>query len=96
MSLTGLNQYTKQGLMCLAQGHKAVMLVRLEPATPQSPVKHSTLSHCSPYTIRVLNSLNPDQDRHSVGPDLGQNCLQRLSANDKSCLARKELFYMNF
>ena len=26
---------------------------------------------------------NPDQDRHSVGADLGPNCLQRLSAEDK-------------
>ena len=25
---------TKQGLLCLAQGHKAVMLVRLKSATP--------------------------------------------------------------
>ena len=30
-------------------------------------------------TIRVSNSLDPDQDRHSVGPDLGLNSLQRLS-----------------
>ena len=30
--------------------------------------------------IRVSNSFDPDQDRHSVGPDLGPNCLQRLSA----------------
>ena len=28
--------------------------------------------------IRVSNSLDPDQDRHSVGPDLGPDCLQRL------------------
>ena len=27
---------------------------------------------------------NPDQDQHSVGSDLGPNCLQRLSADDKS------------
>ena len=33
---------TKQGLMCLAQGHIAVKPVRLEPATPRSLVKHST------------------------------------------------------
>ena len=33
---------TKQGFMRLAQGHNAVTLVRLEPATPRSPVKHST------------------------------------------------------
>ena len=35
-------------------------------------------------TIRVSNGLDPDQDRRSVGPDLGPNCLQRLSADDIS------------
>ena len=35
-------------------------------------------------TIRVSNGLDPDQDRRSVGPDLGPNCFQRLSADDKS------------
>ena len=39
------------------------------------------------YTIRVSNSLGPDQDRHYVGLDLGPNCLHRLSAP----LATKEL-----
>ena len=29
----------------------------------------------------MSNSLDPDQDRH---PDLGPNCLQRLSADNKS------------
>ena len=29
------------------------------------------------------NGLGPDQDRHSVGPDLGPNCLQRLIADNK-------------
>ena len=38
-------------------------------------------------TIRVSNSLDPDQARHFVGPDLGPNCLQRLSAE----IAGKEL-----
>ena len=32
-------------------------------------------------TIRVSNSLDPDQARHFVGPDLGPNCLKRLSAD---------------
>ena len=32
-------------------------------------------------TIRVSNSLDPDQTRHFVGPDLGPNCLQLLSAD---------------
>ena len=35
-------------------------------------------------TIRVSNSLDPDQVQHFVGSDLGSNCLQRLSADDKS------------
>ena len=38
----------------------------------------STLRQC---TIRVSNSLDPDQDRCTVGPDVGLN---RLSADDKS------------
>ena len=42
-------------------------------------------------TISVSNLLDPDQDRHCVGPDLGPNCLQRLSADEKSPLARKVL-----
>ena len=37
-------------------------------------------------TIRVSSALVPDQDQHYVGPDLGPNCLQRLSADNKSCL----------
>ena len=36
------------------------------------------------YTKRVSKRLDPDQDRHTVGPDLGPNYLQRLSADDKS------------
>ena len=35
-------------------------------------------------TIRVSNSLDPDQARHFVWPDLGPNCLQRLSAENTS------------
>ena len=34
-------------------------------------------------TIWVSNSLDPDQARHFFGPDLGPNCLQRLSADIK-------------
>ena len=33
---------TKQGLMCLAQGHNTVMPVRPEPGNTRSRVKHST------------------------------------------------------
>ena len=34
--------------------------------------------------ISVSNGLDPEQDRRSVGPDLGPNCLQRLLDDDKS------------
>ena len=34
----------------------------------------------------MSNSLDPVQARHSVGPDLGLNCLQRLSADNTSRL----------
>ena len=34
-------------------------------------------------TIRVSNGLDPDQGQHCVGPDLGLNCLQRSSADNK-------------
>ena len=33
--------------------------------------------------------LDPDQDRHPVGPDLDPNCLQRLSAHDQNVAAIK-------
>ena len=35
-------------------------------------------------TIRVSKSLDPDQDRHFIGPYLGANCLQRLLAGKTS------------
>ena len=38
--------------------------------------------------IRVSNGLDPDQDWHSVGPDLGPTCLLKLSADDKNHRAR--------
>ena len=52
-------------------------------------------------TIRVSNSLDPDQARHfvgNVGPDLDPNCLQRLLADNKSPLAanKKQLVDTTF
>ena len=44
-------------------------------------------------SCRVANGLDPDQDRRSVGPDLSPKCLQRLSADDKSPLARSKMTY---
>ena len=43
--------------------------------------KINFFKHSSRNTTRVPNTLNPDQDRRYVGPDLGPNCLQRLSAD---------------
>ena len=38
----------------------------------------------------MSNGLDPDQDRHPICPDLDQNCLQRLSAQDKRVAASKQ------
>ena len=69
--------------------------VRLKPAAPQSRVKHSTIEPLRSHNIRVLNSLDPDQAPHYVGPDLGQNCFQRLSADD-TCRQRVKIFQPEF
>ena len=45
----------------------------------------------------MSNGFDPDHDRHSVGPDLGPICLQRLSADTTKVRASKEgvlRFYM--
>ena len=43
-------------------------------------------------TIRVSNSLDPDEDRHSVGLQLGSDCLQKaIGRRQNSPLACKEL-----
>ena len=44
--------------------------------------KSTFLKNSYRNTTRVSNSLDPDQARHFVGPILGPNCLQRLTAND--------------
>ena len=47
--------------------------------------------HNSSTHLRGGGGLDPDQDQHAIRPDLGPNCLQRLSADDiKSSPARKE------
>ena len=40
--------------------------------------------HSFANTFGVSNVLGPDQGRHSIVPDLGPNCLQKLRAEDKS------------
>ena len=43
------------------------------------------------WCITTTIGLDPNQDKHSVNPGLGLNCLQRLSADDKLPLGRKDL-----
>ena len=45
--------------------------------------------------IRVSNGSGPDQDRHSVGPDLGPNCSQRLSIHNKSHCQQGKSYHTN-
>ena len=33
---------------------------------------------------KLFHSLDPDQDQHSIAPDLVSNCLQRLSADNRT------------
>ena len=40
--------------------------------------------NCFKNTIRVSNSLDPDQARLFNGPDLGPNCLERLPTDSTS------------
>ena len=40
-----------------------------------------------------VNSLDPDQACHLVRPDLGANCLQRLSADDISTQLKKAFLF---
>ena len=41
----------------------------------------------------MSNYLDPVQDRHPVGPELGPNCLQRLSTENKVAASKEELTY---
>ena len=43
------------------------------------------------YHDRVTDSLNSYQAQHFVGPDLCPNCLQRISADNRSCHLSKEV-----
>ena len=46
--------------------------------------KSTFLKYSFKNTMRESNSLDPGQARRFVGPDLGPNSLQRLSADDTS------------
>ena len=45
--------------------------------------KNQSFQTIHPYILSECQTvLDPDQARHFVGPDLGSNCLQILSADD--------------
>ena len=56
------------------------MMILLSSADffPKSTFLNSSFSN----TIRDSNSLDRDQARQNVGPDLGPNCLRRMSTGD--------------
>ena len=41
----------------------------------------------------MSNGLDPDQDRRFVGPDMGSDCFQRLSADDKIATSKERVPY---
>ena len=48
------------------------------------------MNFCQLLIPSVLDSLDPDQTRCFTRPDLDPNCLQRLSADDKSGHQKKK------
>ena len=50
-----------------------------------SPLQNQLFQKILSGTLSVSNGFDPYQDQGSVIPDLGPNCLQRFSADDKSC-----------
>ena len=42
--------------------------------------------------IRVSNGLDPDQDGHSVGPDMGPICLQKVVSRRQKERVKKHNF----
>ena len=48
---------------------------------PADSIQHKHFINTFLNTTRVSKSLDPDQARQNIGPDLGPNCLQMLSAD---------------
>ena len=56
--------------------------------------KSSFLKNSFRNIIRVSNSLDPDQARHSVAPDLGPNCLQSMLVNKELSILKNIFPYL--
>ena len=75
--------YRRKSVFCSAFGFSDIAFIIPSHFIITSAIFNS-LNGVFLKTIRVLNSLDSDQARHYVGSDLGPNCLQRLSVDDKS------------
>ena len=53
--------------------------------------KSTFLKNSYMITLRVPNSVDPDQAQHFLGTHMGPNCLQRLSADDKAATSKKRV-----
>ena len=72
--------------MCLAQGHNAVMQVRLEPATPRSSVKHSTTELlCSPKYLFICIKNEKSNDAMNGCKFSISKILNDRNSNLKTC-----------
>ena len=83
----------KHAFFRVIQNWEEIESLKNEKKSWNSPVK--VLEFCFPTSVRTLlllschfrkilsgtYHLHPDQDQHSVGPDLGPNCLQRQRTN---------------
>ena len=74
----------KWGIKSLHAGKFASFSCRLVTFLKLTLSKNSSMNSFR-NNIRVSYNLDPDQDRLFVGPELGSNCLQKISADDKIC-----------
>ena len=56
-----------------------------------SSADFSKFTFSKKFFQEMSNILDPDQDRHTLCPDLAPNCLQRLSADNKSVVDQKRV-----
>ena len=76
-----------------AQFCEIIILCMLGNFLSSAAAKSTCLKKSFMIPIRVSKSLDPGQAHHFVGPDLGPNCLQRLSA-DNTCRQRVKALHL--
>ena len=89
--LPGLNQYLAEDkVSCSRTQHSA--LVRLEPTTPQSRVKHSPLNHHTPHPSfsKTQNMKEEGSDKIFVEISLGDLCLSGSTIRKSRFIFAKE------